>query len=92
MWADYSAPLRFHDEQTINFTLRPTLTLARAAIEASAQAVWLMDTTDPIECIRRHISLMHCESRRMRTGSGSVLKRLAKPSALISSSAHHREG
>ena len=58
MWADYAAPLVFHDEQTISFTLRPTLTLARAAIEASAQAVWLMDTTDPIECIRRHISLM----------------------------------
>ena len=47
MWADYSAPLLFHDEQTINFTLRPTLTLARAALEASAQAVWLVEPPTP---------------------------------------------
>lgn len=58
MWADYAAPLKFHPDQELNFTLRPTYTLARSAMEASSQAVWLMDTRDPIECIRRHLSLM----------------------------------
>ncbi|MCW2540962.1 MAG: hypothetical protein JWN95_2687 [Frankiales bacterium] len=58
MWADFAAPFKFHQDQVLNFTLRPTYTLSRAAIEASAQAVWLMDTRDPKECIRRHLSLM----------------------------------
>jgi hypothetical protein len=58
MWADYAAPLKFHPDQELNFTLRPTYTLSRSAMEASSQAVWLMDTRDPIECIRRHLSLM----------------------------------
>jgi hypothetical protein len=58
MWADYAVPLRFHPDQALNFTLRPTYTLSRSAIEASAQAVWLMNTRDPMECIRRHLSLM----------------------------------
>lgn len=58
MWADYAAPLKFHPDQELNFTLRPTYALSRSAMEASSQAVWLMDTRDPIECIRRHLSLM----------------------------------
>lgn len=57
MWADHVAPLKFHPEQTTYFTLRPCFTLARAALEASAQTVWLLSTTDPIECVRRHICL-----------------------------------
>jgi hypothetical protein len=56
-WADHVAPLKFHSDQTTNFTLRPCFTLARAALEASAQAVWLLSTTDPVECIRRHVCL-----------------------------------
>lgn len=56
-WADHVAPLKFHPEQVTNFTLRPCFTLARAALEASAQAVWLLSTTDPVECVRRHVCL-----------------------------------
>jgi hypothetical protein len=58
MWADHIAPFKFHSEQTVKFTLRPTYTLARAAMESAAQAVWLLDTNDPIECIRRHLRLI----------------------------------
>jgi hypothetical protein len=58
MWADYVAPFKFHPEQETNFQQRPPYTLARAALEASAQAVWMLDTRDPIECIRRHLSLV----------------------------------
>jgi hypothetical protein len=72
MWADYAVPLKFHQEQVLNFTLRPTFTLSRAAIESSSQAVWLMNTRDPKECIRRHVSLMHWdfnEHHRSKTNS-----------------------
>lgn len=58
MWADFAAPFKFHPQQTTTFTMRPTMALARAALESSAQAVWLMDTRDPIECVRRHLRLI----------------------------------
>jgi hypothetical protein len=66
LWADYAAPLKFHPDQEINFTLRPAHTLARAAMEASAQAVWLMSTRDPKECVRRHLSLMRWDLQEQR--------------------------
>jgi hypothetical protein len=65
-WADLTAPLKFHDEQVTNVMLRPAYTLARATIEASAQAVWLMDTRDPLECVRRHLSLMRWDFQEHR--------------------------
>lgn len=58
MWAEYTAPFKFHPEQESNFYQRPPYTLARAALEAAAQAVWILDTIDPMECLRRHLSLM----------------------------------
>jgi hypothetical protein len=58
MWADHVAPFKFHPEQVSNFQQRPPFTLARAAMEAAAQAVWMLDTADPRECIRRHVSLI----------------------------------
>lgn len=58
MWAEYTAPLKFHPDQESSFYQRPPYTLARAALEAAAQAVWMLDTLDPMECIRRHLSLM----------------------------------
>lgn len=58
MWADFVAPLKFHPEQTTTHSLRPALALARAALETSAQAVWLMDACDALECVRRHLSLI----------------------------------
>ena len=66
MWADAHAPLKFHEDQVSTVMLRPAYTLARATIEASAQAVWLMDTRDPRECIRRHLSLMRWDLQEHR--------------------------
>jgi hypothetical protein len=65
-WADLQAPLKFHPEQSNEVTLRPSYTLARASLEAAAQAVWLMNTTDPIECLRRHICLMRWDLQELR--------------------------
>ncbi|MCP3426041.1 hypothetical protein NBM05_08500 [Rothia sp. AR01] len=57
MWADYAAPQKFHPEQETVLTSRPVHALARASLESSAQAVWLLNTVDIKECLRRHISL-----------------------------------
>lgn len=58
MWANYVAPKKFHPEQTTLINMRPVYALSRAAMETAAQAVWLLDTTDPLECVRRHLSLI----------------------------------
>ena len=71
-WADVHVPLKFHPEHTVDVTLRSSYTLGRAALESAAQAVWLMNTTDPMECIRRHICLMRwdlVEFRKSRLGA-----------------------
>jgi hypothetical protein len=66
MWADFTAPLKFHEEQVTNHTLRPAYTLSRATIEASAQAVWILNTLDPMECVRRHLSLIRWDLQEHR--------------------------
>lgn len=71
LWADFVAPTRYHPEQVTYFTLRPGYTLGRAALESASQAVWLLSTTDPMECVRRHISLMRwdlVEHRKFKVG------------------------
>lgn len=66
MWADFVAPLKFHPRQTTLINMRPVYALSRAALEAAAQAVWLMDTTDPHECLRRHLSLIRWDLEEHR--------------------------
>jgi hypothetical protein len=58
MWADHAAPLKFHPSQEAQFQQRPPYTLARAAIEAAAQSVWMLNSSEPRECLRRHLSLV----------------------------------
>lgn len=90
LWADYVAPLKFHPDQVTNFALRPHYTLARAALESAAQAAWVLATTDPIECVRRHLRLIRWdidehakskadldEKRRIREGDAKLLERVA---------------
>ncbi|MHA7127933.1 hypothetical protein ACRTEC_16305 [Janibacter indicus] len=66
MWADFAAPFKFHPEQATTFTMRPTNALARAALESASQAVWIMDTSDPTECLRRHLSLIRWDLEEHR--------------------------
>lgn len=66
MWADFAAPFKFHEEQTTTFSLRPTYALARAALESSAQTVWMLHTTDPIECLKRHLRLIRWDLSEYR--------------------------
>lgn len=65
-WADYVAPLNFHEEQAVYFSLRPSYTIARASVESSAQAVWIMSAADPKECIRRHLCLARWDLQEYR--------------------------
>ncbi len=65
-WADHAAPLKFHEEQSVLVSLRPAYTIARAALESSAQAVWLMNASDPKECIRRHLCLARWDLQEYR--------------------------
>ena len=57
LWADSVAPLKFHPDVVNVYTLRPTLTLARAAMEAAAQAVWILGPDDPARRAGRYILL-----------------------------------
>lgn len=58
MWADYAAPLKFHEEAETVHRLRPALTLARAAIESAAQALWVLSASGLLERASRHVSLV----------------------------------
>lgn len=75
MWADFAAPFKFHPKQTTIFTLRPTLALARAALESAAQAVWLLDTTDPLELLRRHLCLVRWDLEEHRKSQSDQAKK-----------------
>lgn len=72
LWADYAAPLKFHPQHEVTHSFRPAYTLARAALEASSQAVWMTASTSPRECAVRHLSLIRWdfeEHRKMRCRS-----------------------
>lgn len=58
MWADYATPLKYHPDAAVEFALRPAQTLARAALEAASQAVWVLSTANVREASRRHVSLV----------------------------------
>ncbi len=72
MWADHVAPFKFHDEQVVNFSLRPTFTLARAALESAAQAVWLLSAEGPVECVRRHLCLIRWDIAEHRKSAADA--------------------
>lgn len=87
MWADFAAPFKFHVEQSTTFTMRPTYVLARASLESAAQAVWLLDTRDPVECVRRHLRLIRWdleEHRKSRPDEAGKAEVRARDAALLS--------
>ena len=53
----------------MEFTLRPAQTLARAAVESSAQAVWILAATDYRSSIQRHASLVIADWDEQRKAS-----------------------
>ena len=58
LWADHVAPFSFAEDAEVIQRGRPAQTLSRAAVEAAAQAVWIMDADNAAECTRRHLSLV----------------------------------
>jgi hypothetical protein len=59
LWADVTAPYKFHPEAKNEVRPRPSLLLARAGLEAAAHAVWLLEAPSALECAQQHIRLMH---------------------------------
>ncbi|MCG7415430.1 MULTISPECIES: hypothetical protein [Microbacterium] len=57
LWADYATPLRPTPDVQIVIRLRPALTIARAAMESAAQAVWVLSATTAREMAERHVRL-----------------------------------
>lgn len=57
LWADYTMPLPTTSETQVVIRYRPALTMARAAMESAAQAVWILSATTPREMTERHIRL-----------------------------------
>jgi hypothetical protein len=79
MWADFAAPLKFHEEQVVIHALRPAQALARAAAESAAQAVWIMAADGPIEAVHRHLTLvLHDLDEQRKAVVGDEKTRLAE--------------
>lgn len=66
IWANIVAPLKFHPEHEVTHAFRPAFTLARAAIEASSQAVWMTSGRTAKECTRRHLALIRWDYEEHR--------------------------
>lgn len=66
MWADFVAPLTLHPDTTVHHDARPAQTLARAALESAAQAVWVMAADNAPELLRRHLSLVLADWEEQR--------------------------
>jgi len=65
-WTGLTAPVKFHKEHVTSVMPQSAYTLAGAAIEASARAVRLTNTRGPVECVRRHLSLMRWDLQEHR--------------------------
>jgi len=63
VWANIVNPLQVHDDTEVMNPPRAYLTLARGAIEASAQAGWVMLGTDATDRTLRHLRLMYHDLR-----------------------------
>ena len=57
LWADYAVPLKFHPETIVTHSLRPALTLARAAMESASQTIWILGSDDKVQCAQRYVQL-----------------------------------
>lgn len=54
-WADHAFPSRGRSDVEVHHTLRPAFTLARAALEASAQAIWILSPPSLSQCASRYM-------------------------------------
>lgn len=77
-WADFAAPLKWHADHVVNHTFRPTQTLARAAMESAAQAVWIMSSNRSDECARRHLQLIRWDYSEYRKSLPQDRKHIAR--------------
>lgn len=66
MWADFHAPLEVAPGAVVRIRTRPVQALARSALEASSQCLWVLDAASPDEMSRRHLRLLHDDHLEQR--------------------------
>lgn len=61
LWSDLTVPLRFHPRIEIVHQMRPPFTLARAAMEAGAQAAWILGPIESRNRVFNHLRLVDAD-------------------------------
>jgi hypothetical protein len=77
VWANIVAPQTVFDGMVVQNPPRPYYTLARAGLEAAAQAVWVLEPDTSPERVSRHLRLVYHDLRHMglafeQAGDGRV--------------------
>lgn len=65
VWANIVAPQTVFDGMVVRNPPRAYYTLARAALESAAQAVWVLDQEVSAERVQRHLRLLYHDLRHM---------------------------
>jgi hypothetical protein len=65
LWANTVSPPRVHEGMTVANPPRPYFTLARAALESAAQAVWILEPAESVERVHRHLRLLYHDLRQL---------------------------
>jgi hypothetical protein len=65
VWANIVAPQTVFEGMEVRNPARPYYTLARAGLEAAAQAVWILDQKSSAQRVERHLRLLYHDLRHM---------------------------
>jgi hypothetical protein len=65
VWANIVAPQQVFDGMEVRNPPRPYYTLGRGALEAAAQAVWVLDQETSCDRVLRHLRLLYHDLRQM---------------------------
>ena len=65
LWANVVAPQQVYDGMEVQNPPRPYFTLARAALESAAQAVWVLEQETSTDRVHRHLRLLYHDLRQL---------------------------
>jgi hypothetical protein len=69
VWVNIVVPLRVQEGHFVENPPRPYFSLARGAMEAGSQAVWLLASDDSAERVERHLRLFEDDLRNLVTAT-----------------------
>lgn len=79
LWADLVAPYEFTDGHINQVRFLPYLLMGRAGLESGAHAVWLLEPSDPRDCVRRFVRMMYKDfgyQRKAREAGGHSVEKI----------------